>query len=959
MKNLQTGTTCLSKTTGSKQHKCERSLQRLATFVILFLCSMTVSWAQETTDKTFSFKQTSKTGLEHISEDESITATFVGNEKGLSAQATYVKFIKNRTDGTLTITANAATISKVNLLVSKSNNATATTVPGIDATPKTTGITVDDCTMPVEWSTNNKKVVFKCSTTKDLYVYGATITYKNDDAGKLSLNEVSEPTITLNSTATTTTQLSFTITQTANTQTGTRLETYYTTDGSNPNDAENTKRVKLTQNPQTVTIDWAKGNKVTVRTFTKRVDESDAKNYRESVEASQPFSNTGSSELASVDAPVITPGGEAVVATSLDVTISDKQWTSTLASKLKVYYTIEEGSNYGNVTTSTWTEATKLPLTLKLTKTSTVRAYAEYTNSNNEVTKSDVVSCTYFLLNETTTYLNTSTSQNVGATETRNGMTMTYGGIKVGDANFKALSKNDKTDANTLGSIHTVAGNALFVNVDVESELGDGNIGKNSIDGAEYLHCKASTKELHENTFALPAKGSFFKFEPEANGNLTVFVEQQGAIHNVGGKLYPEKVRKRPVYFLDETGKSIPAKYAYTSSKVNKGDWEKIQVTNNASNDNFYSKDYMDNLQAYYQGIINGTNTTFTNFNSAVADADKHKALTLGTSIQPIIVLHQKCNADILKGDGMSETGDDNYDDTGYMLISEGYVTYEFPVQAGKTYYLFASRTKLALSGFCFDKDANYETKKLQNVTLEGNKDNATTIEGLTVGKQYNVTLNNRTFRSGRWYSVVLPFSVSQKQMKSVFGPDVKVLHYSDVEGTDLNLFEHFYQMIVGGTPVLVKPSKDVTNPKFSNVTLTSQTVVDIENTDFKCTGSWDNVDFPEYSYFIDAKTNSFYLYDPTKVETNTVKPHAGAFRSWIISTSKNPSEAKQLTMHINGIEEQGETTAIWNAISGNDDAATATKGIYNLSGQKMNATDTRSLPKGIYIVNGKKFIVK
>ena len=89
------------------------------------------------------------------------------------------------------------------------------------------------------------------------------------------------------------------------------------------------------------------------------------------------------------------------------------------------------------------------------------------------------------------------------------------------------------------------------------------------------------------------------------------------------------------------------------------------------------------------------------------------------------------------------------------------------------------------------------------------------------------------------------------------------------------------------------------------------------------------------------------------------MKPHAGAFRSWIISTSTNPSEAKQLTMHINGIEEQGETTAIWNAISGNDDAEVASKGIYSLSGQRMNATDTRSLPKGIYIVNGKKFIVK
>lgn len=948
MKNLQTGTTCLSSSTGSKQHECERSLLRLATFVILFLCSMTVAWAQgTTTDKNFGFTQTSKKDLVHKSYEESITATF----SNTSPQAEYVKFNNNGT-GTLTITGNAATISNVNLLVSKSNKVKPTA--GIDAKPGTTGITVEDCQMPVTWSADNKKVVFNCSTTKDLYVYGATITYKDDDAGKLSLNEVSDPTITLNST-TTTEKLSFTINQTAKTQTGTSLETYYTTDGSNPNSAENTNRVKLTQNPQTVTIDWNKGDKVTVSAFTKRVDNSDATNYRESAMATQEFSNTGSTELASVDAPVITPGGEAVVASRLEVTISDKQWTSTLADKLKVYYTIEEGSNYDNVKTSTWTEATKLPLTLELTKTSTVKAYAKYTADNGQETSSATVSCTYFLLVDNTTYLNTSTSQNVGTTVGKNDMTMTFGGIKVGSSNFKALSKNDNTDANTLGSIHTVTGNALFVNVDVESELGDGNIGLSSNDGAEYLHCKASNKTLHEKTFALPAMGSFFKFEPEANGKLTVFVEQQGAIHNVGGKLYPEKIRKRPVYFLDETGKSIPAKYAYTSSKVNKADWAKIQQTNNTSNDNFYTKDYMDNLQKYYQDIIDGNNKSFTNFNSAVAEADKHKALTLGTSIQPIIVLHEECNANILVGDGMSETGDKNYDNTGYMLISEGYVTYTFPVEAGKTYYLFASRTKLALSGFCFDKDEKYAAT---NVTLDGNANNTTTINGLKEGKQYNVTLNNRTFRSGRWYAVVLPFSVSQKQMKSVFGNDVKVLHYSDVEGTDLNLFEHFYQMIVGGTPVLVKPSQDVTNPVFNNVTLTSKTVVDIENTGFKCTGSWDNVDFPAYSYFIDAKTNSFYLYDPTKVETNTVKPHAGAFRSWIIA-SENASTAKQLTMHINGIEEQGETTTIWNAISGNDDAEVASKGIYSLSGQKMNAVDTRSLPKGIYIVNGKKFIVK
>lgn len=475
----------------------------------------------------------------HKSDEESITATF--SSTGLSYQNNYVKFDKNET-GTLTIKANAATISNVSLLVS---NSTTKPTTGINVKPGDTKVSITtDREMPVEWSTDNRQVVFKCAT-KDLYVFGATITYKYDDADKLILNEVSDPTITLNNTATTTTQLSFTINQTAKTQTGTSLETYYTTDGSNPND-ENGSRVKLTQNPQTVTIEWVKGNTVKVRTFTKRVDDSDAKNYRESAEAWQKFTNTGSTDLASVDAPVITPDGEAIVASNLEVTIKDQQWTTDLSSKLKVKYATEVRNNDGTVTTSTWTVAESLPVKLNLTKTSTVKAYAEFTASDGKTTSSDIVSCTYFLLDDATTYLNTATPQNVGTTVERNGMTMTFGGIKVGSSNFTALSKNDNTDANTLGSIHTVSGKALYGTADVESELGDGKIGgKNK--SHEYLHCNALSQELHERTFALPAVGSFFKFEPDANGKLTVFVEQQGAIHNTNKELVPDVVRKRPV----------------------------------------------------------------------------------------------------------------------------------------------------------------------------------------------------------------------------------------------------------------------------------------------------------------------------------------------------------------------------------------------------------------------------
>lgn len=816
MEKNQAKTTCLSRFTDSKQRRCGRLLQRLATFLVLFLCSMTISWAQRT-----------------------------------------------------------ATGSN----------------------------------------------------------------------GKLILYDAKSPTITLNSNGTTISQLSFTITDVNNAnQDGTSLVTYYTTDGSDPEDRSNGNRKELQGKSQVVTVTWEKGDIVKVRAFTMRIDDSDATNYDGSKEATQDYHNTGDAKLPCVDDPVITPGDQAVVADKLEVTIKHDQWTEATKDKLQIYYRKYERDDDDNITHTEWTKADELPLTLTLDKKSgSVQAYAKFTDNGKEV-EYDKVSRTYILLDDATTYLNKDNTKAVGTIvkeKEENGMmTMTYGGIADGTSNFTRFSNVDYSEDNILGSLHAVTNTTLYLNKDAMSE-------KSDIEDY-YSHKKASGQKLHERTFGLPARGSFYKFEPEANGDLTVFVEQQGAMPKSQGELYTSYVRKRPVYFLDEAGNSIQATYAYTSSKINKADWEKIQNTpfDVSSSD----AEIIKKLNEYYKGIINGNNTTFTNINSA--EADKRKALTLGTSIQPIIVLNEECNKDILEED-------ENYDHTGYMTISEGYVTYKFPVKAGKTYYLLASGTKLALSGFRFKKDENYETDKLPNVTLDGNANNKTTIDGLTEGNQYNVTLKNRSFGANRWYALVLPFSVSQKQMKSVFGKEVKVLHYNNVTGSTLNLFEHYYQMIVGGTPVLVKPSKDVANPVFNNVTLTSKNVVEMEYTDFKCTGSWDDVDFPKYSYFIDANKSKFYQYDPTKVAPGKA-PHAGAFRTWIISTSNNPSTAKQLTMRINGIEDNNETTAIWNAVIGNDDnAEVASKGIYSLSGQKMNVTDTRSLSKGIYIVNGKKYIVK
>lgn len=377
MKNLQTGTTCLSSSTGSKQHKCRRSLQRLATFVILFLCSMTISWAQGTTtkDKTFGLVIENKAFKQSLSNDEAITATCSGN--GVSLQDNNVKFSANGT-GNLTITANAATISKIELMVSKNN-----TKPkdSIEVTSNTTSINVPDGKtafrqMPVKWN-GKTSVTFSCGT-QELRVFGATIYYQ-DIPGELRLLSVTAPTITLNNIETTKTQLQFTITQTAKEQEGTTLETWYTTDGSNPNSTENTKRVKLEGTSQTVKMPWSNNDDVKVTAFTKRVKIGDDTKYRGcDKQASESFKNDGSYGLATPD---ITPGDQAKVATSLIVTISDQQWTTDLSSKLKVKYATEVRNNDGTVTTSTWTVAESLPVKLNLTKTSTVRAYAEYTNN--------------------------------------------------------------------------------------------------------------------------------------------------------------------------------------------------------------------------------------------------------------------------------------------------------------------------------------------------------------------------------------------------------------------------------------------------------------------------------------------------------------------------------------------------------------------------------------------------
>ena len=80
-------------------------------------------------------------------------------------------------------------------------------------------------------------------------------------------------------------------------------------------------------------------------------------------------------------------------------------------------------------------------------------------------------------------------------------------------------------------------------------------------------------------------------------------------------------------------------------------------------------------------------------------------------------------------------------------------------------------------------------------------------------------------------------------------------------------------------------------------------------------------------------------------------------FSGWFHKKDKNYSKASELSL---SLFDDGSTTPIETVKV--DDLNRDTSGkVYSISGvlMKNNAADLNNLPKGIYVVNGKKYVVK
>lgn len=265
----------------------------------------------------------------------------------------------------------------------------------------------------------------------------------------------------------------------------------------------------------------------------------------------------------------------------------------------------------------------------------------------------------------------------------------------------------------------------------------------------------------------------------------------------------------------------------------------------------------------------------------------------------------------------------------------------------------------------------------------------------------------HRTMNAGKWNSLVLPINLTVGQVMRIFGNQMRVSEFKgaiDANHPQRIIFEPIKAnqtdpdaiAIEAGKLYLVKPTADggmPTNQEVKTFTYNGKTIsvkdyytivgvtfkkkseiadnaysgrvrgtegdeelgtnqkVQFVGTYVKC---FDNDQIPANSYVLNGNnqggTAGLWYY-------RTVETKTKGFRGWLETIGDRPS--KVFEYEIEGVVEQvnGNTTAI----DGIEAAQQHDANIYNLNGQlvRQGATSTEGLPSGLYIVGGKKLVVK
>lgn len=200
-----------------------------------------------------------------------------------------------------------------------------------------------------------------------------------------------------------------------------------------------------------------------------------------------------------------------------------------------------------------------------------------------------------------------------------------------------------------------------------------------------------------------------------------------------------------------------------------------------------------------------------------------------------------------------------------------------------------------------------------------------------------NNVIVNRTFAKG-WNTVCLPFDVAVKNLKAA-----KAQEFVNSNGSSLTFNEVADGVLKANVPYLVFFNNEVSDPFYYGGKVEATNPTPVEHNGFTFVGNY------EASKSMDGLYGVASEGDVQKIMLGTASSTLPATCAYF--TTKN--------LNANGLRicfDGGEVTGI-NQVNGAQ--AQSAGAVYNLQGIKVSNRGTNNLPAGLYIMQGKKVIVK
>ena len=238
--------------------------------------------------------------------------------------------------------------------------------------------------------------------------------------------------------------------------------------------------------------------------------------------------------------------------------------------------------------------------------------------------------------------------------------------------------------------------------------------------------------------------------------------------------------------------------------------------------------------------------------------------------------------------------------------------------------------------------DGTSQTESMADVTIAFNYvavfkdayyDNIATIKTFS-GKPVAAQVS-RTLTAGQWAPICLPFDMTANDITAAFGSGTRVASFESANETTIN-FKSVDEMIAG-MPYIIFPAQNISSFELDNTA--------IINMAGGSTVSGENFSFIGTLTTEEPGTNAYYFASGNKIKhltSGSIKP----LRGYLLA---NASAANPTTFSVDG-----ELTGILTTITGEEFSTS----VYTLSGQFVGHS-LSGLSKGIYLVDGKKVVVK